>query len=359
MRRAADRRRREPVADDPVDAARDPLAEHAEHRRDALLDREEDAGRGDRPDERAPVVASPSRPATAPGSRPMTTLVAITNPTGASPTTRLQAIVAAPRAACPPAAAAARSRRATGRGRARTRPPTSPPPPCRKPTAAGTPAACARPGQPCRSSRPHPGTGRRDAAPGHVLGLRHQRRDDRNLDRAHPVAAGPPRRLEGDARAVPAVHGRRRADLDAADRPHPRPPLERLGDTCRHARLLPDAAAAAAGDEPVHARRDPVRVRGEQRRDGRLDERARRRRRARAAEADHVVAARRLERRRLRRPRAWSRSPARRESTRGWRACSSASRSGSPRSGSRAGWAARRPTPRRARASRCPRARCC
>ena len=99
---------------------------------------------------------------------------------------------------------------------------------------------------------------------------------------------------------VPAVHGRGRTRLDAADRPHPRRPLERIGDTRRHADLLPDAAAAAAGDEPVHARRDPVRVRGEQRRDGRCHERARRRRRAPAAEADHVVAARRLERRRLR-----------------------------------------------------------
>ena len=134
---------------------------------------------------------------------------------------------------------------------------------------------------------------------GDVHGLRDQRRDDGNLGRAHPVAAGPPRDLEGDARVVPAVHGRGRARLDAADRPHPRRPLERLGDARRHADLLPDVAAAAAGDEPDHARRDPVRLRGERRGDGRLDERARRRRRTRAGQADHVVAARWLERRRL------------------------------------------------------------
>ena len=139
-----------------------------------------------------------------------------------------------------------------------------------------------------------------DAAPGHVFGLLRQRRDDRNLGRAHPVVTGPPRRLEGDDRPLPAVHRRRRARLDAADRPHPRPPLERLRDTRHNADLLSDAAAAAAGDERVHARCDPVRVRSEQRCDGRLHERARRRRRARAVEADHVFAARRLEPRRLR-----------------------------------------------------------
>ena len=106
-----------------------------------------------------------------------------------------------------------------------------------------------------------------------------------------------------------AVHGRRRADRDAAHRArsstarssasrHPR----------RHARLLPAAAAPAAGAQPGRARRDPVRLRRGQRRDGRLDERARRRRRARPRQADHVLAARGLERRRLRRRPASPRS---------------------------------------------------
>ena len=75
-------------------------------------------------------------------------------------------------------------------------------------------------------------------------------------------------------------------------------------------------------------------------------------------EADHVLAPRRLERRRLRLLRAWSRSPLRRESTRGWRAWSSVSRSGCPRSGSPAGWGAHRPSPRREAGSRCPLAPC-
>ena len=89
-RRAPDRRRREPVADDPVDPPRDPLAEHAEHaaRRPAGP---RAARRRRRSPRRAPGrPASPSRSCTAPGSRPTTTLVAITNPTGARPTTRLQ-----------------------------------------------------------------------------------------------------------------------------------------------------------------------------------------------------------------------------------------------------------------------------
>ena len=113
------------------------------------------------------------------------------------------------------------------------------------------------------------------------------------------MAAGPSRDFEDDARVVPAVHGRGRARFDAADRPYPRRPLERLGDARRHADLLPDVAAAAAGDEPDHARRDPVRLRGERRGDGCLDERTRRRSRTRAGQTDHVVAAWWLERGRV------------------------------------------------------------
>ena len=71
------------------------------------------------------------------------------------------------------------------------------------------------------------------------------------------------------------------------------------GDPRLGAGLLPDAAAPAARHEPLHARRDPVRVRCRQRGDGRRDERARRGARARAPEADHVLPSRRLEPRRL------------------------------------------------------------
>ena len=56
-------------------------------------------------------------------------------------------------------------------------------------------------------------------------------------------------------------------------------------DPRRHARLLPDAAAAADRAQPGRARRDPVRLRRRQRRDGCLDERARRRGRARPRHA--------------------------------------------------------------------------
>ena len=95
-----------------------------------------------------------------------------------------------------------------------------------------------------------------------------------------------------------------RARLDAAHRPHPRPPpsasVTRAGD----ARLLPDAAAAAACDEPVSCSAAILFVFGAS--NGAMDvsmnahgvalQRS-------ARPADHVVAPRRLERRRLRRRR--------------------------------------------------------
>ena len=116
-----------------------------------------------------------------------------------------------------------------------------------------------------------------------------------------------------------------------------RPPLQRAGVTrVATLRLLPAAAAAADRAQPGRARRDPVRLRRGQRRDGRLDERARRRGRARPRPPDHVLAARRLEPRRLRVGRARGAGRRRRGSTRACSRSASASRCGWRRGGSRA-----------------------
>ena len=137
-RRAADRRRGEPVADDPVDPPRDPLAEHAQHRRDALLDREEHAGRGDRPDQRAAVGRVPAALHRA-GQPPDDDARRDDEPDGREPDDEVAGDRARRERRPRERQQARRSRRATAPGRARTRPPTSPRPPCPKPTAAGRP----------------------------------------------------------------------------------------------------------------------------------------------------------------------------------------------------------------------------
>ena len=99
--------------------------------------------------------------------------------------------------------------------------------------------------------------------------------------------------------------------------------IVRLGSVraTRHRRhhLRARAAAPAAGPRAVAAAARPHRPRRVERRDGRLDERPRRRGRAHPAPADHVLAARRLELRRARRRRAGGRRRRRSGSTRAWR----------------------------------------
>ena len=97
-----------------------------------------------------------------------------------------------------------------------------------------------------------------DAARRHLRRVHGQRRDDRHLGGVHPVEAGRPRGVQGDDRAVPAVHGRGRAGRHAADRADPQPPLQRGRDPRRRAALLPAAAAPAARADARGAGRGPA-----------------------------------------------------------------------------------------------------
>ena len=121
------------------------------------------------------------------------------------------------------------------------------------------------------------------------------------MDRADPVRAGPVRPREEHARADPAGDVDRRHLRDAADGSGDRPPRQRALDAPRRDRALPRRAAAAARARAVAAADRAAGARRGERDDGRVDERPRRVARGGSRAADHVLAARGVELRRLRR----------------------------------------------------------